>query len=112
MTQELDVSVVEVIQADRDAAAQRLRPISEHDPIAYTCERIRTGRFDGHAWVQAFARHRIAATRTSSPETRVLVEALEEALGWILDTDDEGAEDWGIVHEIRAALSLVREGEK
>lgn len=70
---------VEVIQADREAAAQRLRPTSEHDPIVDTAGRIRRGAFDGHPWVQAFARHRIASEQSQASRIAVLEEALAEA---------------------------------
>lgn len=50
----------EVTQADREAAAERVgadRNWPDH-PANQTAQRIRYGHFDGHAWVQAFARHR------------------------------------------------------
>lgn len=67
-------------------------------------------------------RHRIAATRTSSPETRVLVEALADirehtdpdGLDNYRSDDREGCLDAVFARADRAlaALSLVREGEK
>lgn len=47
-----------VEQVDRDAAADLL---SESHPEA--CPRIRAGEWDHHAYIQAFARHRLAALR-------------------------------------------------
>lgn len=62
---------VEVTQADREAAAERLHGgISTYE--ASTADRIREGRYDGHPWVQAFARRRLAtASPSSDPEPDV-----------------------------------------
>lgn len=71
---------VEVTQADREAAAERLTPVVDApgrfaDSIAATQDRIRSGNYDGHPWVQAFARHRILSTVTAKASVRA--EALE-----------------------------------
>lgn len=62
---------VEVIQADRDAAADFLAADWTSN---ITAEHVRRGLYDGDEWVQAFARHR---TTDSSPVGEGEVEARE-----------------------------------
>ncbi len=52
--------MVEVIQADRDAAADHLQSITDD---GHTYDAIRRGQCDNHPLVQAFAAHRIAAEK-------------------------------------------------
>lgn len=70
MTAQVKQDLLPVTQADRDAAADRLHggrgAIAL--PIANTIDRIREGKLDGHAWVQAFARHRLAHASPTSPQ--------------------------------------------
>lgn len=62
----------DVTQADRDAAFAICETLCT---VAWTGDEMREGKVDNHEYVQAFARHRIAATRKHDPSP--LVEALE-----------------------------------
>jgi hypothetical protein len=59
---ERDMSII-IEDSDREAAAERLSVaglgLTLLDPKNHTAARIRAGDYDGHAWVQAFARHRL-----------------------------------------------------
>lgn len=57
-----DKTELEVTQADRDAAADLIGRIG----LSWSGDMIRDGKSDDHAYVQAFARHRLA-TRTPDP---------------------------------------------
>ena len=84
-----------VEQQDRDAAADYMR-----GSIAMQCRApfrlaIREGKMDGHALVEAFAAHRVAAIeadrrgRTFSPDEVMLAEqrgydrAIEQVVAWL-----------------------------
>lgn len=75
------VELVEVIQADRDAAADLATKRGDH---ARYVGRVRTGLHDHHVSVQALARHRIDATGREA----VLEEALRD-IQQMTDPDDE-----------------------
>jgi hypothetical protein len=66
-----------VTQADRDAAAYMLTSPYDGSPIQATQDMIRSGKLDGHLWVQAFAAHRLA-------QIKALREALEGVLPYVL----------------------------
>ncbi len=57
----MDDEAVEVIQADRDAAADYWLAAFKHDSARLDAQFIREGRQDKKPLVQAFARHRIRA---------------------------------------------------
>jgi hypothetical protein len=82
---------VEVIQADRDAAAEYLTATATAHPM--TIARIRDGEMDSGLSAQAFARHRQSFSRTPDE----IVEALEAAL-----CAQTWAECLGHVHEAQA----------
>jgi hypothetical protein len=71
--------VVAVIQADRDWAADAMKAadICGSGSLA----NVRSGRWDENAYVQAFARHRIAHS-DPRPVAEGLREAVLEARGW------------------------------
>lgn len=68
-----DLSIVEVTQADVDAANDLVRSISGGSSAA--TERI----------VQAFARHRIAAEATSLQKTQTTAERVREACARVVE---------------------------
>lgn len=76
---------VAVEQIDRDAAASLWlehngQPNSPHELAA--AGKMRSGTWDDDDWVQAFARHRLAAiAQTKSP-------AVSEPVAWLIERDD------------------------
>ena len=58
--------MVEVVQADRDAAANMKSAVAES--WCNDCDRIVEGRFDDWPIVQAFARHRLQALAPATVE--------------------------------------------
>lgn len=74
MNNDTPADAITVIQADRDAAAERLSSPFDGSPIEATQDMIRAGKRDAHPWVQAFARHRT----TSLAAQDGLVEALRQ----------------------------------
>lgn len=79
---------VEVTQVDRDAAADAVRAYRDQKNGDWQ-GRIRRGECDDGYMVQAFARHRIAATPPDALQT--VVEALKSAIAAI--EDDRGLDD-------------------
>ena len=67
MNDSLDVSAVEVIQADREAAVNFAWAEGDVGTMQLRYD-IQHGKHDDHHAVQAFARHRIAATRHLASE--------------------------------------------
>jgi len=57
-------AAVEVIQADREAAADEAA--HEHGTFRF-CQMMRAGEYDGHHSVRAFARHRAICAKPASP---------------------------------------------
>ena len=72
---------VVVTQADREAAADRLTSPFDGSPIEATQEIIRSGKRDAHPWVQAFARHRLAAISAVMQDLETPSEAMIEIVG-------------------------------
>lgn len=75
---------LEVTQADRDAAADRLESTIPEKfrnlhPATHTAKAIRKGKMDGHPWVQNYARHRILAIQATEARMAAAVEALEDS---------------------------------
>lgn len=106
MSNSLDVSVVEVTQADLDAVSGFFR-----NPRTPLSVKMVLG-CDPAPLLDAFARHRIAATRTTLESTRSAVEAAADALaGWryirLVHGDLPGV-GWDRVEgALTAALSLA-----
>ena len=70
---------LEVAQADRDAAADRLESTIPEKfrnlhPATHTAKAIRKGKMDGHPWVQNYARHRILAIQATEARMAAAVE--------------------------------------
>lgn len=76
---------LEVAQADRDAAADRLESTIPEKfrnlhPATHTAKAIRKGKMDGHPWVQNYARHRILAIQATEARMAAAVEAERERI--------------------------------
>lgn len=70
--------LVEVTQADRDAAAPHTTGFGHIDGYSFsTLHMVRAGHCDDHPIVQAFARHRLAAIAAARPA--ILEEAAKVA---------------------------------
>lgn len=106
---------VTVTQADREAAADHLAK----QPLSNTLLRlrIREGKEDNHPLVQAFARHRIEATRQAEEQIKLLREALEEIVEPVKfmkqRADAEGNQlsgmAWSIARETSYLQSIARQ---
>ena len=68
-----------VTQADRDAAADILTSPYDGSPIQGTQDMIRSGKLDGHHWVQAFAAHRLDQIKALENPTPALLNVVVEA---------------------------------
>lgn len=109
-----DAIAVEVTQADREAAAGRLTPTSERDPISLTAARIREGRYDAHAWVQEAAASRVSSTalplaHPAAPQGWDRAALIQAGMHESTNEADGDLIPYGVairaLHDLRAALA-------